>query len=81
MLGRPRSTRLEVFRTSLQDAKVIGPYLKENDGIYVRLQRPGSDEPRYYKLPWDEKVAKALQGAIAKALGLGITRTRWVNMP
>jgi hypothetical protein len=35
MLGRPRSTRLEVFRTSLQDAKVIGSYLKENDGIYV----------------------------------------------
>jgi hypothetical protein len=66
MLGRPKSTRLEVFRTSMPDAKVIGSYLKENDGIYLWLQLPGSDEPRYYKLPWDEKVAKALQSAIAE---------------
>jgi hypothetical protein len=66
MLGRPKSMRLEVFRTSMQDAKVIGSYLKENDGVYLWLQLPGLDEPRYYKLPWDEKVAKALQGAIAE---------------
>src|SRR6476620_9109565 len=66
MLGRPKSTRLEVFRTSTQDAKIIGSYLKENDGVYLWLQLPGLDEPRYYKLPWDEKVAKALQHAIAE---------------
>jgi hypothetical protein len=66
MLGRPKSTRLEVFRTSMQDAKVIGSYLKESDGVYLWLQLPGLDEPRYYKLPWDEKVAKALQDSIAE---------------
>jgi hypothetical protein len=66
MLGRPKSTRLEVFRSNMQNAKVIGSYLKENDGMYLWLQLPGSDEPRYYKLPWDAKVAKALQGAIAE---------------
>src|ERR1700730_657900 len=66
MLGRPKSTRLEGFRTSMQYAKVIGSYLKENDGLYLWLQLPGLDEPRYYKLPWDEKVAKALQDAIAE---------------
>jgi hypothetical protein len=66
MLGRPKSTQLEVFRTSMPDAKVIGSYLKENDGMYLWLQLPGSDEPRYYKLPWDAKVAKALQTAIAE---------------
>jgi hypothetical protein len=63
---RPKSTRLEVFRTSLQDAKVIGSYLKENDGVYLWLLLPDSDEPRYYKLPWDKKVAKELQDAIAE---------------
>src|SRR5882672_9100109 len=57
MLGRPKSTRLEVFRASMPDAKVLGSYLKENDGVYLWLQLPGSDEPRYYKLPWDAKVA------------------------
>jgi hypothetical protein len=66
MLGRPKSTRLELFRSSMPDAKVIGSYLKENDGMYLWLQLPGLNEPRYYKLPWDEKVAKALQDAIAE---------------
>ena len=66
MLGRPKSTQLEVFRTSMPDAKVIGSYLKENDGVYLWLQLPGLAEPRYYKLPWDEKVAKALQSAIGE---------------
>jgi hypothetical protein len=66
MLGRPKSTQLEVFRASMPDAKIIGSYLKENDGIYLWLQLPGLHEPRYYKLPWDDKVATALQGAVAE---------------
>jgi hypothetical protein len=66
MLGRPKSTLLEVFRTTMQDAKVIGSYVKENDGVYLWLQMPNADEPRYYKLPWDDKVATALQRAIAE---------------
>jgi hypothetical protein len=66
MLGRPKSTRLEVFRTGMKDAKVLGSYLKENDGVYLWLQLPGSNEPRYYKLPWDENVAKSLQAAISE---------------
>ena len=66
MLGRPKSTRLEVFNTSMQNAKVIGSYLKENNGIYLWLQVAGLDEPRYYKLPWNQNVAKTLQSAIAE---------------
>jgi hypothetical protein len=66
MLGRPKSTRLEMFRVSMPDAKVLGSYLKENDGVYLWLQLPGLGEPRYYKLPWDEDIAKSLQNAIAE---------------
>jgi hypothetical protein len=66
MLGRPKPTRLEVFRTSMPDARVLGSYLKENDGVYLWLQLPGLNEPRYYKLPWDANVAKSLQNAIAE---------------
>ena len=40
--------------------------MKENNGIYLWLQLPGSDEPRYYKLPWNEKAAKSLQAAVAE---------------
>jgi len=64
MLGRPKSTRLELFRAQMADARVLGSYLAEGQGIYLWLQLPSTTEPRYYKLPWDEKVAKALQEAI-----------------
>jgi hypothetical protein len=64
MLGRPKSTRLEVLRTGDSEAKVIGSYLLEGHGIYLWLQLPGIGEPRYYVLPWDEKTASALQKAI-----------------
>src|SRR3979411_3555097 len=50
MLGRPKSTRLEVFRTSMPDAKVVGSYLKENDGVYLWPALPRVGAPRYYKL-------------------------------
>jgi hypothetical protein len=64
MLGRPKSTRLEVLRTGDKEAKIIGSYLVEDGGIYLWLQLPGVREPRYYVLPWDEKTASALQKAI-----------------
>jgi hypothetical protein len=66
MLGRPKSTRLEVFRGNMKDAQVIGSYLMEGKGIYLWLRLPGVGEPRYYQLPWDEKIAKSLQEAIEK---------------
>jgi hypothetical protein len=66
MLGRPKSTRLEVFRGDMKDAQVIGSYLMEGKGIYLWLRLPGIGEPRYYQLPWDEKIAKGLQEAIEK---------------
>jgi hypothetical protein len=64
MLGRPKSTRLELFRAEMADARVLGSYLAEGRGIYLWLQLPGTAEPRYYKLPWNEQVAKTLQEAI-----------------
>ncbi len=64
MLGRPKSTRLEVLRSRDGDAKVLGSYLLEGAGIYLWLQLPGVQEPRYYVLPWDQKTATALQKAV-----------------
>jgi hypothetical protein len=63
MLGRPKSTRLEVLRGT-EEARVLGSYVKEGQAIYLWLQLPGSDEPRYYQLPWDENTAKAMQAAM-----------------
>jgi hypothetical protein len=64
MLGRPKSTRLEVLRQGESDAKVLGSYLVEGTGIFLWLQLPAVTEPRYYVLPWDQKTANALQKAV-----------------
>ena len=75
MLGRPKVAALEVFRTDMKDAHVLGSYIEEGQGIFLWLQFPEVAEPRYYKLPWDERTAKALQEAIeqnAKQHGGGI---------
>jgi hypothetical protein len=66
MLGRPKSTRLEVLRQPGPELKVLGSYMVEGAGIYLWLQRPDVREPRYYVLPWDEKTASDLQKAITE---------------
>jgi hypothetical protein len=66
MLGRPKSTRLEVLRQPGSELKVLGSYIVEGAGIYLWLQLPDLREPRYYVLPWDEKTANGLQKAIAE---------------
>jgi hypothetical protein len=64
MLGRPKSTRLELLRSGDREAKVLGSYIREGHGIYLWLLLPGISEPRYYVLPWEQKTASALQQAI-----------------
>ena len=64
MLGRPKSTRLEMLHAGTNEATVLGSDILEGSGIYLWLQLPEAREPRYYVLPWDEKTAAALQRAI-----------------
>ena len=66
MLGRPKSTRLEVLQGGMEEARVIGSYFREGKGIFLWLLPSNASEPRYYELPWDEKTASALQDAIAQ---------------
>jgi hypothetical protein len=42
MLGRPKSTRLELLRSNDQEAKIIGSYMIEGSGIYLWLLLPGA---------------------------------------
>jgi len=66
MLGRPKSTTLELARAGADDVKVLGSYMLEGKGVYLWVQFPSIEEPRYYQLPWDEATAKALQEAVKK---------------
>jgi len=64
MLGRPKSARLDILRTADGEARVLGSYMREGEGIYLWLLVPETKEPRYYMLPWDTETASALQKAI-----------------
>jgi len=41
--------------------------MKEDEAIYLWLQIPDVDEPRSYKLPWSDEVAKELHKAQQEA--------------
>ena len=66
MLGRPKASQLEILRGATGEARILGSYLKEGEGIFLWLQLAEVAEPRYYKLPWNDKVAQALQKAVEK---------------
>ena len=63
MLSRPKPISLELARQDLAEATVIGAHLDEGKAIYLWLGLPEIAEPRAYVLPWDQQLARQLQGA------------------
>src|SRR5260370_8227888 len=47
MLGRPKSTRIEVLRPSESEAKVLGPSVVEAAGIYPCLHLQPAHDPHH----------------------------------
>lgn len=45
------------------DHTIIGAKIVIDEGIYVLIDR-GADAPRFFKIPWDPKVADKLQKAL-----------------
>lgn len=66
LMGRPRPTRLEALKDT-PDARVLYARLKEPDGILLLLELPDQPEPRYYTLPWDQKMAQQLRQGLSDA--------------
>lgn len=71
MLSRPKPVANEWIRREMAEATVLGSQMVEGQAIYVWLAMEGIDEPRAYALPWDEKVARQLQGAKRSAKARG----------
>ena len=42
---------------------MVGSRLREGEAIYLWIEMVDSDEPRAYKLPWQQEMAKQLFGA------------------
>lgn len=55
----------------LKEAIVLNAQMHEGKAIYLWLSFDGVDEPRAYVLPWDEKLARQLQGARRNAEASG----------
>ncbi len=71
LLSRPKPIALEWHRADLAEAKLIGADLREGEAIYLWLRTPGTEEPRSYVLPWDQKLAEQLHGAQREANARG----------
>lgn len=63
LLSRPKPMHLEWEHRDLSKATVLSAQLQEDVGIFLWLQIPDVDEPRAYRLPWDEQLAKELFSA------------------
>lgn len=67
LLSRPKPIGFALFERSVDKAEVLSVSLDEGKAIYVWLRLEGMIEPRYYKLPWRQKVAEDLQDGMIQA--------------
>ena len=67
LLSRPKPASLEWWHRSASEATVVGSKLREGEAIYVWIEMADSDEPRAYRLPWQQEMAKQLFGAQREA--------------
>lgn len=63
ILSRPKPMQLETAHRQLEQVGVVSSLMKEDVGIFLWLQLPEIEEPRSYKLPWSEDMAKQLHKA------------------
>ena len=82
LLSRPKPIALEWSRHSLTEAVVLGSNLREGESIYLWLKVATLEEPRFYVLPWNQKLAEQLYGAQREADSKGtIVRMKMAVAP
>ncbi len=68
MLSKPKPMSFEWLERRADQAIVLGVSLHEGKAIYMWLRLEDSMEPRYYALPWRQKLAEKLEDAIEDAI-------------
>ena len=63
ILSRPKPMALETVHKQIEQVQVVSSLMKEDVAIYLWLQIPDIEEPRSYKLPWSDELAKELHQA------------------
>lgn len=67
LLSRPKPLQFDTALQNLKDATVVSSLVQEQEAIYLWLRLKGVEEPRAYKLPWNEQAAVALHKAQQQA--------------
>lgn len=69
LLSKPKPMSYEWFEQGAEKAAVLGVSLHEGTAIYMWLRLDGAMEPRYYVLPWQQRLAERLEDAVEEAIG------------
>jgi len=67
LLSRPKPVSLEWWQRDAAEATVVSAKLREGEAIYLWIELAELDEPRAYRLPWQQEIAKQLFGAQREA--------------
>ncbi|MFX4222134.1 MAG: hypothetical protein ACMVO3_14800 [Thalassobaculum sp.] len=67
-LSRPKPQSMEWMQRNVDAAEVLGVSLAEGEAIYMWLRLNGELEPRYYKFPWNLRLAEQLEEDIDTAM-------------
>lgn len=67
MLSKPKPMSFEWFERNV-DAVLLGTSLDEGKAIYLWIRLADQAEPRYYKVPWNLKLAEKLEDAVDDAV-------------
>ncbi len=68
MLSKPKPMSFEWYQRNTAEAELLGISLGEGRAIYLWLRLAGSVEPRYYKVPWNLRLAEKLEDAVDDAV-------------
>ena len=68
LLSKPKPMNYELYTDNVEEAEVLGVSLDEGHAIYMWIRLDGVIEPRYYVLPWRQKLAEKLQTLIDDAI-------------
>lgn len=66
-MSRPKDVSFEWWLKKSEVATVLGADMHEKHEIFLWLRIDGVEEPRAYRLPWDQKTAQQLQDALEEA--------------
>lgn len=73
LLSNPKPMSYEWFKSDAEFATVLGVSFEEGVAIYLWLRLEDEIKPRYYVLPWGNKLAERLEEAVDDAVSKNST--------